>query len=266
MSLTAESVVDGETQTVRTGSPARTMIVDNDGAVEVSIMADQTVVAEGQRATFTVELTGAVAEALTLRYATGAAEDTATAGTDYTPAPGDATVEIAAGEMSTTITVATARDGQEELGDESFSVRLLEDGLPEDVAIDTGTARVWITDHEIRASVTAEQDPVNEGSAAVFTVSLTVDGNAAGALNRTGVEVDYAIVGDVTAADYREASTGTVTFPVGDDEATITITTIDDDVLDRGETLTLSLTSATSLQNQGLAVVHPTAGCGFYHD
>ena len=83
------------------------MIVDDDGAVEVSIMADQTVVAEGQQATFTVELTGAVAEALTLRYAT--VDGTATAGTDYTAAGGDAAVEIAAGEMSTTITVATRR-------------------------------------------------------------------------------------------------------------------------------------------------------------
>ena len=260
VSLTAQSVVDGEPEPVRTGAPARTMIVDNDGAVEVSIMADQTVVAEGQQATFTVELTGAVASALTLRYATGDAVDTATAGTDYTAAGGDATVEIAAGAMSTTISVATARDGQEELADESFSVRLLDDGLPEDVAIDTRTARVSITDHEIRASVTAPSTPVNEGSAVLFTVSLTVDGNAAGAMNRTGVEVDYAIVGDVTAADYREASTGTVTFPAGDDEATLTITTRDDDGLDRGETLTLSLTNATSLGNQGLAVVHPTAG------
>ena len=120
---------------------------------------------------------------------------------------------------------------REELADESFSVRLLDDGLPEDVAIDTRTARVWITDHEIRASVTAPSTPVNEGSAAVFTVRLTVDGNAAGALNRTGVEVDYAIGGNVTAADYREASTGTVTFLPDEDEATITITTRDDDGL-----------------------------------
>ena len=108
--------------------------------------------------------------------------------------------------------------------------------------------------------MTAEQSTVNEGSAVVFTVSLTVDGNAAGAMNRTGVEVDYAIGGNVTAADYREASTGTVTFLPDEDEATITITTRDDDGLDRGETLTLSLTDATSLQNQGLAVVNPTAG------
>ena len=105
---------------------------------------------------------------------------------------------------------------------------------------------------------------MNEGSAVVFTVSLNVGSNLAGAQNRTGVEVDYAIGGDVTAADYREASTGTVTFPAfpaaGYDEAAITITTRDDDGLDRGETLTLSLTNATSLGDQGLAVVDPTAG------
>ena len=77
--------------------------------------------------------------------------------------------------MSATITVATAPpDGEDEIPDESFSVSLLDDGLPEDVAIDTRTASVRITDHEIRASVTAPSTPVNEGSAAVFTVSLTV--------------------------------------------------------------------------------------------
>ena len=236
VSLTAQTVVDGETESVRTGAPARTMIVDNDGAVEVSIERDQRVVAEGQPATFTVTLTGAVAEALTLRYAT--VDGTATAGTDYTAAGGAAAVEIPAGEMSTIITVATtASDGQDEIPDETFSVSLLDDGLPEDVAIETPTATVWITDHEISARVdvaSQQKTPVNEGSAVVFTVSLTSASNLAGAMNRTGVEVDYAIAGDVTAADYREASTGTVTFQPGDDQATITITTIDDDVLDRG--------------------------------
>ena len=264
VSLTAQTVVDGETEAVRTGAAARTMIDDDDGAVEVSITADQTVVAEGQRATFTVELTGAVAEALTLRYTT--VDGTATAGTDYTPAGGVAAVEIAAGEMSTTITVVTSRpDDQDEIPDEIFSVRLLDDGLPEDVAIETPTASVRITDHEISARVDSDQETVNEGSAVVFTVSLNIGSNLAGAQNRTGVEVDYEVVGDVTTADYREPSTGTVTFPSGVDEAAITITTIPDNVLDPRETLTLSLTDAMSLpddqgRDQGLAVVDPTAG------
>ena len=263
VSLTAQSVVDGEAEEVRTGAPARTMIVDDDGAVQVRIERDpdQPVVAEGQRATFTVELTGAVAETLAVRYTTGAPGDTAEADTDYEPAESGATVEIRAGEMSATISVRTLID-PEELDDEFFTVTLLEDDLPEDVAIDAqaGTATVTITDHEIRASVSVDQDPVNEGSPVVFTVALTVGGTAAGDRNRSGVEVQYAVGGDVTPQDYSEASTGTLTIATDQSEATITITTRDDDVLDPGETLTLSLTGATSLQNQGLAIVHPPEG------
>ena len=95
---------------------------------------------------------------------------------------------------------------------------------------------------------------------------MTVGQDAAGAQQaRTGVEVDYAIAGDVTAADYHGASTGTLTIANGQSDATITITTIADDVLDPRETLTLSLTDAMSLpddqgRDQGLAVVDPTAG------
>ena len=89
---------------------------------------------------------------------------------DLTAAGGAAAVEIPSGEMSTIITVATAAsDGQDEIPDETFSVSLLDDGLPKDVAIDTRTASVRITDHEIRASVNGPSMPVNEGSAAVFT-------------------------------------------------------------------------------------------------
>ena len=232
------------------------MIVDDDGSVEASIMADQPVVAEGQPATFTVELSGTVAEEVPLRYTTGNAGDTATAGEDYRAT--DTEVVIPAGAMSATITVATLpSDGVDE-DDRFFSVRLLDEGLPEGLEIDTRPARVTITDHEIRASVTAPSTPVNEGSAAVFTVSLNVGLDPA--RNRTGVEVQYAIAGDVTRADYREAPTGTVTFQPGDNQAKLTITTIADDVLDPEETLTLRLTDATSLMDQGLAIVDPERG------
>ena len=123
-------------------------------------------------------------------------------------------------------------------------------------------ASVRITDHEILAKVTADEDTVDEGSEAVFTVSLTVDDTAAGARNRSGVVVHYAIVGTVTAQqDYREASTGTLTFLAGDDVDKITITTIAGDAFDPGETLTVRLTGDTSvLGEEGLAVVHPTEG------
>ena len=257
VSLTAETVVDSESEPVRTGAPARTMIVDDDGAVEVSVRTnpDRPVVAEGDTAEFLVELSGTVTDPVTVQYTIVAASATAE---DYI-APAVQTVEIPAGEMSGTISVTTRDDGQDE-PDESFSVNLLSDGLPEGVEIEAGTARVRITDHKIRASVTASDDTVTEGDPVTFTVALTVDGSAAGARKRSGVEVHYEIVGTVTASDYSEASAGTLTIAAGQDEATITITTEADGVLDPAEMLTVRLTGATSLQNQGLAVVHPTEG------
>ena len=228
----------------------------------MSIEADPPVVAERQTATFTVELSGTVSDAdVTLPYSIGASATT----DDYTR-PAEQTVVIPAGEMSATISIPIVNDGQDEVPDETLSVTLQGDGLPEGVVIQTATDSVRITDHEIRASVGADQDTVTEGSAVVFTVALRVGGTAAGDRNRSGVEVQYAVGGDVTAQDYSGASAGTLTIAPDQSEATITITTRDDDGLDRGETLTLSLTDATSLQNQGLADCESDGRRGFYHD
>ena len=247
VSLTA---VTADDDPVRTGLPARTMIVDDDGAVRASVMTnpDRPVVAEGDPAEFLVELSGTVADAdVTLRY-TIAGSATAE---DYIP-PVDPTVVISAGEMSTTISVATQDDTDDE-PDETLSVTLQGDDLPEGVEIDPSPASVTITDHEIQASVTAEQQTVDEGSAAVFTVSLTVDGTAAGARNRSGVEVQYAMVGTATASVDFDAPTGTLTIPIGQSSGTITITTKQDRVVDRNETLVVRLTD-TSVLGAGLAV------------
>ena len=131
VTLTAETVPDGDP--VRTGASARTMIVDDDGAVQVSVMTnpDRPVVAEGDPAEFLVELSGTVADAdVTLRY-TIAGSATAE---DYI-LPVDPTVVISAGEMSTTISVATQDDTDDE-PDETLSVTLQGDDLPEGVEID----------------------------------------------------------------------------------------------------------------------------------
>ena len=244
---------------VRAIPPAPTTILDG-GSVQVSIMADQPVVAEGQPATFTVELSGTVSNAnVTLPYTIGAAGDTATAD-DYN-APADQTVVIPAGEMSQTISVTPGADGQDE-PDETLSVSLQGDQLPEGVAIATGMAkaRVRITDHEIRASVTADQPTVDEGSAAVFTVRLTVDRTPAGTRNRSGVEVHYAMVGTATAPGDYDAPAGTLMIAPGQDTGTITIETNPDDVLDPGETLVVRLTENTSVLGAGLVVVDTAAG------
>ena len=246
VTLTAAETSDGDE--VRTEGSVTTTIVDNDGPVEVSVEADRLVVAEGQQATFTVTMDGTVAdEDVTLQYGT---DGSAVAGVDYT-APVDATVVIFAGEMTATISVDTLSDGQDEPTDDTFVVSLVQgQALPEGVVINTDAppATVTITDHALMASVTGPET-VAEGDSAVFTVELTPDDN------RSGVEVRYVMAGEAAAPGDYAAPSGMLTIPVGQNEGTITITTEEDDVLDRGETLTVRLTDDTRVLGTGLVVV-----------
>ena len=249
--------VEGETadgDTVRVIPPAPATIVDDDGSVDVSIMAEQPVVPEGQSASFIVELSGTVSNAdVTLQYTVGGAPgDTATA-EDFTAAA-DPTITIPAGQMSFTISVAATRDDQDE-PDERLSVVLQQgDALPEGVAIGTETATVTITDYVLTASVTGPAS-VTEGESATFTVELTgVDDNRSDALVR------YTwTAGTAQAPGDFDAPSGTLTIPEGQTSGTITIVTKDDGVLDSGETLILTLTDETSALGTGLVVVDSTA-------
>ena len=132
LSVMAETA-DGDM--VRAIPPAPTTILDG-GSVQVSIEADPPVVAERQPATFTVKLSGTVSDVdVTLPYTIGAPTDRATAD-DYNPPP-DQTVVIPAGETSQTISITLHADESDE-PDETLSVRLQGDQLPEGVAIATG--------------------------------------------------------------------------------------------------------------------------------
>ena len=247
--------VEGETadgDTVRVIPPAPATILDDDGSVDVSIMAEQPVVPEGQSASFIVELSGTVSNAdVTLQYTVGGAPgDTATA-EDFTAAA-DPTITIPAGQMSFTISVAATRDPQDE-PDERLSVVLRGEALPEGVAIGTGTARVTITDYALSASVTGPAS-VTEGESATFTVDLTGDGD-----NRSDALVRYTwTAGTAQAPGDFDAPSGTLTIPEGQTSGTITIVTKDDGVLDSGETLILTLTDETSALGTGLVVVDST--------
>ena len=233
---------------VRTEGEVRTRIIDDDGTLEVSVAADQVVVAEGGEATFTVTLAGTIAEDLEFTYSTGASGDTAIGGQDYTAAS-DATLTIAAQESSATITVSVSADDEEELTDETFTVTLSAAALPDDVEIETATAEVTITDHALQASVSGPAT-VNEGDSVTFTVSLTPAGQ-----NRSGVAVDYNLDGTAVApGDYAGPTSGTLTIPVGQDSAPITRTTNSDGMLDPDETLSVTLSNPKTLDG-GLAAL-----------
>ena len=222
---------------------ARTMIVDP-GTVRVSVTADPEIVEERREAaTFTVALTGTVAEELTLPWSTGADGDTATADQDYT-AVVDAALTIAAQQTTATITVAVTADGQDE-ADETFTVRLDPDAPAAQVEIATAAARATITDRaagagERSVSVTAPET-VAEGGVARFTVRV------GGAESSAPVTVSYALGGTAEApADYTAPSAAMVSIAAGRRTATIAIQTRSDRVLEPDETLVVTLTGAQS--------------------
>ena len=125
------------------GSPATATIVDA-GTVTASVAA--AAATEGEEVTFTVKLSGAVAEAVELGWST--ADGTAAAGADYTAVNAGA-LRIVAGQTTGALTVATLEDLLAE-GAETFTVTLAEpgDGLPAGVELGTATATGTIEDDD----------------------------------------------------------------------------------------------------------------------
>ena len=213
--------------------------------VRETLSANEPTAGEGSSAAFTVTPSGAVYAVLSYRTADGTAASPA----DYTAHSGTLTFGSTDGSTTTgsssaqTITVATRSDTLNE-GDETFNLHLSWVRGSTGVGIATPTVPGTITDaadDALTASVAAGAAPVPEGSAATFKVTL------AGATSTAPVVVDYEVGGTATAeaGDYT-APSGTLTIARGASTGTISIATRDEGVLDPGETLTVTLLSATS--------------------
>ena len=204
-------------------------------AVTVSVTSVTHPSTEGESAQFTVSLSSDVSENALVRY--GTVNGSATSPADYTAQSGTVTFE-ASSSRSTVVTVNTQPDTLAE-GNETFSLAISEQRLPPGVEIGTAQATATIPDNDmLTATVTRQQPEVPEGSAATFEVEL----NFAGGSN---VVVEYGVSDRATATggkDYAPPS-GTLTIRAGQTTGTISIATIEDDVLDRGETLLVELTA-----------------------
>ena len=237
--------------TATVDATAATTVIADPGMVTVSVAADAATVAEGEAVEFTVTLSGAVGSDVALGWST--ADGTATAGVDYT-AVASGTVTVTAGTTSATFAVTTLADLLAE-GNEMFTVTLVASGvLPAGVSLGTATATGTIADDDpIKASVAADAGTVTEGMAAEFTVTLT------SATSTAAVVVSYTVGGTATSGtDYTAPATpATLTIDAGAKTGTISIPTVDDGVLDHGETLTVTLSSATTMA--GTATVDATA-------
>ena len=183
---------------------------------------------------FVVTLDPAATAAVTVDYAT--ADGTATAGSDYTATSG--TLTFQPGETSKTVSVPITDDAVDD-GGETLTLTLSSaSGADLGDAEATGTIRN--TEPESSGLSVADAEATEEEDAALdFVVTLDPAATAT-------TTVDYATAdGTATAGSDYTATSGTLTFQPGDTEKTVSVPITDDAVDDGGETLTLTLSSAS---------------------
>ncbi len=229
-------------------------ITNNDNQPTLSI-SDATVT-EGNSGTinavFTVSLSNASAQTITVDYAT--AEDTATAPGDYTALP-LTTLTFPPNTLTQTITVAVNGDTIYEPPSETFFVDLTNPVnvvLPDDQGLGT------IIDNESQPTISINDVAVTEGDAgtisAVFTVGLS---NA----SYQTITVKYATANGTATApgDYTALPLATLTFSPGTLTQTITVQVIGDTNYEPpSETFFVNLsspTNATIADGQGLGTI-----------
>ena len=216
-----------------------TVTVTEDDAATLAFDATAVSVAEGGKASLTVELSQTAANDVTFSWST--TDGTAVSG-DYT-AQAATSVTIAAGDTSATLAVQTTEDALAEAG-ETFTVTISASSLPAGVTLGTAvTATVTITDDD-GAAVTIADAAASEGDAITFSVKL-----------------DNAVPGGFTVApgftdgtatkgtDYTE-NTAALTFAgTAGETQSFTVSTTEDSTQEHHETFTVSLevsgTSAT---------------------
>ncbi len=223
-------------------------ITDDDGKPTITIAearAAEGDAGESPRLTFTVSLSAASTDAVSVDYAdrrTG----TATAGTDYV-AVAAGTLEFKAGETRKTIDVTLTGDGDDE-GDETIVLRL---SSPKN-AIFAGSAATLdgagtIADDDTVHTLTIAGEEVDEGGAGdtptlTFTVTLSK-------AHDQEVTVDYADSAEGAATsgtDYTAITAGTLTFKAGETEKTVEVTLTGDTAEEEDETIVLRLSKPTN--------------------
>ena len=219
---------------------ATATIVDDDSAT-LGFDPTTVVVAEGGKASFTVELSNAVSDDVSVEADWRTVSDTARAYSDYTPKPQD-TLTIPSGQRSVTVEVQTTADTLVE-GDETFTVKL--SNLTSDVSsitLDADTATATITDDD---TATLALDPasvtVPEGGAASFTVRLSQAADSDVTFSWQTADGGTAEAG----SDYTGQAATEVTISAGDTSATLEVQTTADTVDEVDETLDVTISAGS---------------------
>ena len=209
-------------------------ITDDDSAPSLSIDDVATDNENAANATFTVTLSAASGQTVTVDYASS--NGTATEGVDYTETSG--TLTFAAGETTKTFNVPILADSTDE--DNETATLTLSNAT--NASISDATGILTITDDDGAPAFTIDDVTTDGESAANATFTVTRAGDTTGETT-----VDFASSdGTATAgADYTETN-GTLTFAAGVTTQTFNVAVLADTTDESNETATLTLSNASA--------------------
>jgi disulfide oxidoreductase YuzD len=246
-----------ETVLLNLSNPDNASIADAQGSGTITndeadplITVNDVSVAEGNADTSTLSFTVSLnhSSALTVTADYTAADNTATAGTDYAAAGG--TLSFAPGETSKTISVTISGDvGYEP--NESFYINL---SNPTNATISDNQGIGTITNDDAEPMVTLSVDSgtIAEDGGATATATLS-------AVSSSEVTVWLAYSGTAThgGTDYTAASE-TITIPAGSSAGTVTVTAVNDTIDETDESIIVDIASVTNGVENGTQKVTVT--------
>ena len=213
-------------------------ITDDDAAPSLSINSPSR--AESANLEFTVTLSAASGQQVTVDYALATDAGTAISGTDYTALPASPTLTFAVGQTTKTITVTVTDDALDE-ADETVRVTLSNaSNATLDATKTTGVGT--ITDNDDPPALSIDSPSAAESENLTFTVRLSA---ASGRQVTVGYAVDATDPGTAASGtDYTAPAAGTLTFNAGTMSQMITVTVTDDALDEANETVRMTLSNA----------------------
>ena len=218
---------------------------------------DSPVTMEGDNLTFSVVLSPAATETVTVQYSTldGNGPSGATAGEDYVAAT-DQVLTFQPGETQKTITVATIDDAFPD-PDETMTVVL---SSPTNAAIGVRDAVGPIQDGDANLPRLTISDAgiVGEGGNSVFTVSLTMAASSPVTVNYSTADGEGPTAA-TNGVDFTAQTDQTLTFAVGETQKTISVATIDDaqqeEAIEEFRVLLSNASGATISRTEGIGEI-----------
>ena len=246
-----------ETVLLNLSNASNAAIADNQGSGTITndeavpaISVNDVSVTEGNSGTatlsFTVSLDHASASAITVDYAT--ADNTATAGTDYTAASG--TLTFAAGETTKTVNVTVSGDTAYE-PNERFYFNLTN---ASNATISDAQGVGTITNDDAAPTVTLS---VNNAAIAENGGTATVTATLSSA-SSSDVTVTLGYTGTATGSGTDYTGGTTITISAGNTTGTATITAVDDTTDEADETVIVDITGVTNATENGTQQVTVT--------